>query len=118
MRENITSQSVLFQSEFVKPVLAVFDQPASSSDGGALLLKLADDRLGLSAAVAAALPQSSWEVTRTVAGDLSTYTIRVSWVDRATDTTNAAFDAGSDVGSNATGTGERFFYTATRAVFE
>ena len=56
MRENITSQSVLFEGGFVKPVLAVFDQPASSSDGGALLLKLADERLGLSRAVAAALP--------------------------------------------------------------
>jgi len=47
---------VLFEGGFVKPVLAVFDQPASSSDGGALLLKLADDRLGLTAAVAGALP--------------------------------------------------------------
>lgn len=56
MRENITSQSVLFENSFVKPVLAVFDQPASSSDGGALLLKLADERLGLTRAVAGALP--------------------------------------------------------------
>jgi len=56
MRENITSQSVLFGSGFVKPVLVAFDQPASSSDGGALLLKLADDRLGLTRAVAGALP--------------------------------------------------------------
>jgi hypothetical protein len=30
-----------------KPIVAVFDQPHASSDGGALLLKLADDRLGL-----------------------------------------------------------------------
>ncbi len=56
MRENITSQSVLFEGGFVRPVLAAFDQPASSSDGGALLLKLAGDRLGLAAVVAGALP--------------------------------------------------------------
>ena len=56
MSHDITSQSVLFESHFVKPVLAVFDQPASSSDGGALLLKLADDRLRLTRAVTAALP--------------------------------------------------------------
>lgn len=56
VRENITSQSVLFESSFVKPVLVAFDQPASSSDGGALLLKLADDRLGLTLVVAGALP--------------------------------------------------------------
>ena len=56
VRENITSQSVLFESGFVKPILAAFDQPASSSDGGALLLKLADDRLRLTTAVAGALP--------------------------------------------------------------
>ena len=58
MRENITSQTVLFEGGFVKPVVAAFDQPASSSDGGALLLKLADDRLRLTAAVAGALPDA------------------------------------------------------------
>ncbi len=67
-------------------------------------------------AVAAALPQSSWTVLQPTAGATSVYTIRVSWVDRMVDTTNAAFDATSDVGSNATGTGERFFYTATRTI--
>lgn len=58
MRGTTTSQSVLFEGGFVRPVLAVFDQPASSSDGGALLLKLADERLGLTRAVAGALPDS------------------------------------------------------------
>jgi len=38
--------------------LAAFDQPASSSDGGALLLKLADDRLRLTAALGGALPDA------------------------------------------------------------
>lgn len=68
--------------------------------------------------VATVLPQSSWEVVQTVAGNPSTYTIRVSWVDRQADTTNAASDASSNVGANADGTGERFFYTATRTVFD
>ncbi len=58
VRETTTSQSVLFEGGFVKPVLAVCDQPASSSDGGALLLKLANDLLGLTSAVAGALPDS------------------------------------------------------------
>jgi type IV pilus assembly protein PilV len=68
-------------------------------------------------AVAASLPQASWAVAQTVAGNPTTYTITISWVDRQGDSTNAAFDAGSQVGANATGTGERFFYTATRTIF-
>lgn len=69
-------------------------------------------------AVVATLPQGSWTVVQTVAGNPSTYTITVGWVDRRTDTTNAAFDANSQLGlSDAAGTGERFFYTATRTIF-
>lgn len=41
-----TQQSVLFPA-FGKPVVAVFDREHSSSDGGAVLLKAADRRLGL-----------------------------------------------------------------------
>lgn len=63
------------------------------------------------------LPQSNWSVTRTVAGNPSTYTITIGWVDRQTDTTQGAFDAATGVGANAAGTGERFFYTATRTIF-
>ena len=66
-------------------------------------------------AVAASLPQATWTVAQTAAGNPTTYTITISWVDRQGD--NAAFDAGAQVGSNATGTGERFFYTATRTIF-
>lgn len=58
MSENFISQSVLFQSEFVKPVLAVFNQPASGSDRGPLLLRLQDDRLRLTSTVAGALADS------------------------------------------------------------
>lgn len=47
-----TTQSVLFPDLISKPVLAAFDQAHSSSDGGGLLLKAVDERLGLSAKLA------------------------------------------------------------------
>ena len=69
-------------------------------------------------AIVASLPQSSWAVAQTVVGNPTAYTITVSWVDRRSDTGNAAFNAGSQLGlSDAAGTGERFFYTATRTIF-
>jgi hypothetical protein len=46
MTQN-TTQSVLFPALFSKPILATFDQPDSSSDGGAILLKAIDTELGL-----------------------------------------------------------------------
>ncbi len=67
-------------------------------------------------AAAATLPQSSWSVTQTGAGNPSTYTITISWVDRRSDTSHAAANAASQFGSNAAGTGEKFSYTATRTV--
>lgn len=67
-------------------------------------------------ALAATLPQSSWSVVRTVAGNPSTYTITASWVDRRSDTTMAAGDANAQFGSNNAGTGEKFSYTASRTV--
>ncbi len=67
-------------------------------------------------AIAATLPQSTWTVVQTVAGNPTTYTITVSWMDRQGDVTNAAFDAASGLGTNAAGTGERFFYTASRQI--
>lgn len=48
MHDGITAQSVLFKGLFDKPLVAKFDQRNSSSDGGAVLLKAADRRLGLS----------------------------------------------------------------------
>jgi type IV pilus assembly protein PilV len=74
-------------------------------------------------AVAATLPQSSWTVEQTVNGSAktdtqactpSTYTITLHWVDRLTDTSNAAAVSASQFGSN--GTGEKFSYVATRTV--
>ena len=57
-------------------------------------------------AVAASLPQASWSVAQTVAGNPSTYTITISWADRRADTSYSA-----------AGTGETFSYVATRTVF-
>ena len=42
-----TQQSVLFSDLFGKPVVAVFSEQHASSNGGAILLKAADRRLGL-----------------------------------------------------------------------
>jgi hypothetical protein len=53
MRDDTTAQPVLFKDLFDKPVVARFDQPDSSSDGGAVLLKTCDQRLGLTEAIAA-----------------------------------------------------------------
>lgn len=55
MSHDITRQSVLFSTGFCKPLVASFDQPISSSDAGAVLLKPLDDRLGLTRALAAAV---------------------------------------------------------------
>ena len=47
MRNDSTAQSVLFPELFDKRVVAQFDQPHGSSEGGAVLLKACDERLGL-----------------------------------------------------------------------
>lgn len=52
MSNNNTSQGVMFSELFGKPLFAGFDQPASSSDGGAILLAPIDERLGLSETLA------------------------------------------------------------------
>ncbi len=48
-------QTLLFPDLFGKPVVAQFDTPQLSSDGGAILLKVVDERLGLTARLAACL---------------------------------------------------------------
>ncbi len=53
MTDESARQTVLFPDLCDKPVVATFDEPHSSSDGGALLLKAIDRRLGLTAALAA-----------------------------------------------------------------
>ena len=47
MRDESTRQSVVFNDLFGKQVVALLDQPQASSDGGAVLLKACDTRLGL-----------------------------------------------------------------------
>jgi hypothetical protein len=47
MKDDTTEQRVLFTELVDRPLHMQFDQPDSSSDGGALLLKAADQSLGL-----------------------------------------------------------------------
>ncbi len=51
-------QTVLFPALFDKPLVATFDTPHQSSDGGAILLKAIDDQLGLTARLAACLAET------------------------------------------------------------
>ena len=46
-RRNDNTDCCCFLICFDRPVMATFDQPHASSDGGAVLLKAADQRLGL-----------------------------------------------------------------------
>ncbi len=55
MNNHITKQCVLFKGLTKKALVVRFDQEQASSDGGAVLLKACDERLGLSAAIAACL---------------------------------------------------------------
>ncbi len=55
MNDDTTRQSVLFPSLFQRPLRAQFDEQHGSSDGGAILLKACDARLGVSRALAACL---------------------------------------------------------------
>src|SRR5256712_12935356 len=47
LRDATIPQTVLFPDLFNTPVVATFDQPHASSDGGAILLKAAEARYGL-----------------------------------------------------------------------
>lgn len=55
MRESTTTPCLLFPGLFDRPLTAAFDLPNASSDGGAVLLKAADRRLGLISRLAGAL---------------------------------------------------------------
>ena len=57
MNDPTVPQTVLFPDLFDRPLIATFDQPYASSDGGAVLLKAADRRLGVTAAIAACLTE-------------------------------------------------------------
>jgi hypothetical protein len=55
LTEHTTTDCLLFPDIFDRPVVAKFDQRQGSSDGGAILLKAAERRLGLTSALAACL---------------------------------------------------------------
>jgi Transposase DDE domain group 1 len=55
LNEHTTTDCLLFPDIFDRPVVAKFDQRQGSSDGGAILLKAAEQRLGLTSALAGGL---------------------------------------------------------------
>ena len=55
MSNDTSKQSVLFEDLSKRAVIAQFDPDHASSDGGAVLLKACDERLKLSATLAACL---------------------------------------------------------------
>lgn len=57
MSNQSTTQCVQFPELFDKPVVAHFDQHHASSDGGAILLKAADERLGLTQLLAGCIEE-------------------------------------------------------------
>jgi hypothetical protein len=57
LNDPTVPHTVLFPDLFDTPLVATFDQPHASSDGGAVLLKAADRRLGLTAAIAEVLTE-------------------------------------------------------------
>ena len=61
MTKSTTTECLLFPDLLDKPVVAKFDQEHASSDGGALLLKAADRRLGLIEELSACLADGRQE---------------------------------------------------------
>jgi hypothetical protein len=57
LTEHTTTQCLLFPDILDRPVVAKFDQRQGSSDGGAVLLKAADQRLGLTSPLAVCLKE-------------------------------------------------------------
>jgi hypothetical protein len=55
LSEHTITECLLFLDIFDRPVVAKFDQRQGSSDGGAILLKAAEQQLGLTSALAAGL---------------------------------------------------------------
>ncbi len=70
MAEQTVAQTVLFPTLFEKPLVATFDTPQQSSDGGAVLLKAVDDELHLTERLAARLPE--WRQEGKIEHDLPT----------------------------------------------
>jgi DDE family transposase len=57
LNKHTITQCVLFPGISSRPVVTKFDQPQGSSDGGAILLRAADQRLRLTSALAQALEE-------------------------------------------------------------
>ena len=72
MNDPTIAQTVLFADLSDRPLIATFDQPHASSDGGAILFKAADRRLGLLDALTATIldARASTRVTRLEVGDV------------------------------------------------
>lgn len=70
MAEQAVAQTVLFPRLFEKPLVATFDTPQQSSDGGAVLLKAIDDNLQLTTRLAACIPE--WRQPGKIEHDLPT----------------------------------------------
>ncbi len=62
------------------------------------------------ARVAATLPSGSWQITQTVTGNPSTYSIVLSWQDRR--------DSGNTTTYSTTGTTETLSLTTTKVVYQ
>ncbi|MFN2374944.1 MAG: IS1380 family transposase [Candidatus Binatia bacterium] len=60
---DTTQQSVLFPDLFHKPLHMAFDDPATSSDGGSVLLAAVDRRLGLTSALGGCLRDARREAS-------------------------------------------------------
>jgi Transposase DDE domain group 1 len=58
LNESTIAQTVLFPDLADRPLIATFDQPHASSDGGAALLTAVDRHLGLLAALTATVPDA------------------------------------------------------------
>lgn len=58
MNDTTVTQTVLFPDLCDRPLVATFDQAHASSDGGAILLKAADQAVGLTRALAGVLPDA------------------------------------------------------------
>ena len=58
MGTKVTQQTVLMEELYTRPVTVDFCEPDLSSSGGALLLKQADESLGLTAALAECVTDS------------------------------------------------------------
>jgi DDE family transposase len=58
LNESTIAQTVLFPDLADRPLIATFDRPHASSDGGAILLTAVDRHLGLLAALTATVPDA------------------------------------------------------------